>query len=192
MQIALPENEDRLSFQSFLAFCEANPDLRVERTNRGEIIVVPPVGGESDYRCVEVCGQLRGWAKGTGTGKAFGSSAAFALPNGAVLSPDAAWVSNERIASVSKSDRRGIPRITPEFIVEVLCPTDRLSAVKSKMREWIANGVELAWLIDGDSRQVHIYRQGQEPRVVSGVDTVAGEGPVEGFTLELNDIWEGL
>jgi Uma2 family endonuclease len=192
MQIALPENEDRLSFQSFLAFCEANPDLRVERTNRGEIIVVPPVGGESDYRCVEVSGELRNWAKKNRSGKAFGSSAGFILPDGAILSPDAAWVSNDRIAQVSKSERKGFVRAVPEFVVEVLSPTDRLTTAKAKMREWIANGVELAWLIDGDSRQVHIYRQGQEPRVVSGVDTVAGEGPVEGFTLELNDIWEGL
>src|SRR3954462_14884764 len=116
MQIVLPElnapvtltlDPDRgVSDDEYWAFCEANPDLRVERTAHGEIVIVPPAGGESDYQTLEVGGELRAWAKRTGRGKAFGSSTAFLLPDRSALSPDAAWVSDLRMAPLSKEERR--------------------------------------------------------------------------------------
>ena len=202
MQIALPEltstatlvldREHGVSLDAYLAFCEANPDLRLERTAQGEIVIVPPAGGESDHRCVDAIYQLVGWARKDRRGKAFGSSVEFILPNGAALSPDAAWVSNARLATLTKEQRKQFLRVVPEFVVEVLSPSDRLKEAQRKMLEWLANGVELAWLIDGDSRCVHVYRQGCEPTVCSGIETLAGEGPVEGFVIELAEIWEGL
>jgi Uma2 family endonuclease len=201
MQIALPEltspatlildRERGLSDEEYLAFCEANPDLRLERTAQGEIVIVPPAGGESDYRCVDTSRQLAEWARKNRRGKAFGSSE-FILPSGAALSPDAAWVSNERLAALTKKERRQFLKLIPEFVVEVMSPSDRLAAAQRKMDEWIANGVELAWLIDGDERAVYVYRKGCEPRLHSGVEVLAGEGPVEGFLIELGEIWEGL
>jgi Uma2 family endonuclease len=202
MQIALPElnvpahlvldREQGFGDEEFLGFCEANPDLRLERTANGEIIIVPPAGGESDYRGLEAAGQLRNWARKDGRGRSFGASAGFILPDGSILSPDSAWVSKERLASLTKSQRQTFVRLTPEFVIEVLSPTDRLKSAQRKMKAWIANGVELAWLIDGDTRSVYVYRHGQEVQVHTGLDQVAGEGPVEGFVLELSDIWEGL
>jgi Uma2 family endonuclease len=202
MQVALPElhapvtlildREQRLSDEEYLAFCEANPDLRLERTSRGEIIIVPPAGGESDYRCVEVAGQIREWSRNSRRGKAFGSSVEFILPDGAAFSPDAAWVSNERLASLSKAERKQFLRVVPEFIVKVMSPSDRLGTAREKMLEWIANGVDLGWLIDGDTRSVYVYRRGEAPRQFSGIDSLAGEGSVEGFALDLAAIWEGL
>ncbi|MES1262445.1 MAG: Uma2 family endonuclease [Acidobacteriota bacterium] len=202
MQVALPElhapvtlildRERRLSDEEYLAFCEANPDLRLERTSRGEIIIVPAAGGESDYRCVEAIAQIREWSRNSRRGKAFGSSVEFILPDGAAFSPDAAWVSNERLALLSKAERRQFLRLVPEFVVEVMSPSDRLGAAREKMLEWIANGVDLGWLIDGDTRSVSVYRRGVEPRHLSGIASLAGEGPVEGFVLDLKSIWEGL
>jgi Uma2 family endonuclease len=202
MQIALPEltvpatlildRERGLSDEDYLAFCGANPDLWLERTARGEIVIVPPAGGDSDYRCADTIRQLGNWARKSRRGKAFGSSTEFLLPNGAALSPDAAWVSNERLMALTKEQRRQFLRLVPEFVVEVMSPSDRLAAAQRKMDDWIANGVELAWLIDGDARSVYVYRKGGEPRVYSGVEVLAGEGPVEGFLLELGEIWEGL
>ncbi|MGD1069728.1 MAG: Uma2 family endonuclease [Bryobacteraceae bacterium] len=202
MQIALPElkapatlildDEKGLSDEQYLRFCKANPDLRLERTAQGEIVIVPPAGGDSDYRCADTIGQLRNWARRDGRGKAFGSSIQFWLPNGAALSPDAAWVSNQRLARLTKKQRGEFLRLAPEFVVEVMSPSDRLAAAQRKMREWLANGVELAWLIHGDARRVYVYRQGCEPQLYSGIETLAGEGPVEGFTLELGEIWAGL
>lgn len=184
--------EDRLDDDQYFAFCMANPDLTVERTAQGEIVIVPPAGGESDYRSLDAAGALREWAKKDRRGKAFGSSVQFLLPDGSGLSPDAAWASQDRLTMLSKDELRRFPRLTPEFVIEVMSPSDRLSAAQRKMRVWASNGVELGWLIDADHRRVFVYRGDAEPRVITDADSIAGEGPVEGFVLPLSEIWEGL
>ncbi len=186
-------NPDHLmTDDEYYDFCVANPDIRFERTEQGEIIVVPPAGGESDHRCLDCGSQLNSWAKRDGRGKAFGSSAEFILPTGAALSPDAAWVSNVRLSQLSKSDRRKFMHVSPEFIVEVMSPSDRLSAATEKMQMWMRGGVDLAWLIDADARAVYIYRTNREPEQRTGISKLAGEGPIEGFELDLTDIWAGF
>jgi Uma2 family endonuclease len=202
MQIELPElatsatlilgDEDRLNDDQYFAFCAANPDLNVERTAEGEIVIVPPGGGDSDYRNAETVLSLGQWAKKDGRGRFFSPSIQFMLPDGSGRSPDAAWVSKERIALLSRSERRQFLRLVPEFVIEVRSPSDRLAAAKKKMRQWMANGVELGWLIDGDNRTVYVDRDSAEPRVVENAESIAGEGPVEGFVLPLAEIWEGL
>jgi Uma2 family endonuclease len=202
MQIALPEltapatlildGEDRLTDDQYFAFCMANPDLNVERTSCGEIVIVPPAGVESDHRNVSVVAILYLWAQKDGRGEVFGPSAQFLLPDGSGLSPDAAWVSKERLSDLSKEEKRVFPHLVPEFVVEVMSPSDRLSAAKKKMGLWMSNGVDLGWLIDGDARRVYVYRGTSEPRVVTDANSIAGEGPVEGFLLQLEEIWEGL
>jgi Uma2 family endonuclease len=202
MQVALEElnlpaklvfdSDAGLSLDKYLVFCEQNPELRSERTAEGEIILVPPAGGESDYRCLELGGQLRDWARKNRSGKVFGSSVEFILPDESALSPDAAWVSDERLGTLTKEQRRQFLRVAPNFVVEVLSPSDRLPTATAKMRQWTLNGVELAWLIDGDRREVHIYRPGREPEIRNGIETLSGEGALETFTADLTDIWEGL
>lgn len=200
MQVALPEldapailNLNReVSAADFEEFCAANPSLRAELTAHGEIIIMPPAGGESSYRSLDVAAELRNWAKATASGKAFDSSAAFVLPSGAILSPDAAWVANEKLQSLTPAQRRRFLRLTPDFVVEVVSPSDRFADTEKKMQEWIANGVALAWLIDGDARAVSIYRPNLPPDIRKGVLAVSGEGPVAGFSLDLADIWAGL
>jgi Uma2 family endonuclease len=170
----------------------ANPDLRIERTAEGEIVIVPPAGGESDNRNVEVAAQLFMCVKKTRLGKVFGPTAQFILPDGAAMSPDAAWVSDEQMGALTKKQRRQFMPVVPEFIVEVMSPSDRLRAAQRKMLQWMSNGVELGWLIDGDNRCVYVYRQGCEMRQVCDVARLEGEGPVAGFVLDLTDIWAGL
>jgi Uma2 family endonuclease len=175
----------------YYEFCMASPDVRFERTEHGEIIIVPPAGPESDHRSLDVGSQLHIWAERDGRGKAFGSSAGFILPTGAALSPDAAWVSNVRLSKLSKNELRKFPRLIPEFVIEVMSPSDRIKRAKEKMETWLRGGVELAWLIDGDRKAVHIYRAtGAELR--SGIAKLLGEGPVKGFKLDLEKIWAGL
>ena len=203
MHVVLPEQalparlalnpELRMNDDEYFAFCMANPELSLERTAEGEIVIVPPAGMESDYQSVEVIAQLRQWARRDGRGKAFGSSVEFILPTSAALSPDAAWVSNERLARVSKAQRRKFPPLSPEFVVEVISPSDRLPDAKKKMEEWLRGGVELAWLIHGDEQKVYVYRAGHaEPAVLSSVATLKADGPVAGFELDLTSIWAGL
>jgi Uma2 family endonuclease len=154
---------------------------------------MPPAGLESDNQSLDAGAQLRDWTKRDGRGKAFGSSAEFILPTGAALSPDAAWVSNRRISQISKEQRRKFPPICPEFVIEVMSPSDRLPAAKKKMGEWMRAGVELGWLIDGDAQTVYVYQAGRaEAEMLTGILKIAGIGPVAGFELDLTEIWAGL
>ncbi|HEV2200938.1 MAG TPA: Uma2 family endonuclease [Bryobacteraceae bacterium] len=185
-------SEHGLPLEEYLAFCRANPDLRCERTAEGEIVIVPPAGLEGAYRSGKAYSQLDRWVERTGLGKAFDSSAEFILPDGSALSPDAAWVSGESLARVTHAERRKFPRLCPEFVIEVMSPSDRLKTAKEKMEVWIANGVELGWLIDGDHRTVYVYRKGRAPATRKGIDEIAGEGPLKGLVLKLDAIWRGL
>jgi Uma2 family endonuclease len=184
--------EDELTDDEYFEFCAANPDVRIERTVEGEIKIVPPAGDESSFRNGEFFIQLGYWAKRDGRGKAFESSAAFLLPDGSALSPDAAWVSNRLLATVTKQQRRKFMPVCPEFIVEVMSPSDLLRAAQAKMEQWIANGAQLGWLIDADSKTVYVYRPARTVEERTGILEIAGEGPVEGFVLDLQDIWAGL
>jgi Uma2 family endonuclease len=136
---------------------------------------------------------LQSWAKLDARGRVFDSSAEFILPTGAARSPDASWVSNAKLRRLSKKQLKKFPPLCPEFVVEVTSPIDRLGAAKGKMAEWIAGGVELGWLIDGDRQTIYIYRAGRkQPEKRVGIESLAGEGPVAGFELDLTEIWEGL
>ena len=203
MQVTLPEEalpakltlnpELRMNDDEYFAFCMANPDVRFERTAEGEIVIVPPAGWESDSRGAEVIVQLGVWAKRDGRGRVSGSTTEFILPTGAALSPDAAWVSNRRLSQFSREQRQKFLPVCPEFVVEVMSPSDRLKAAQKKMEEWMRAGVELGWLIDGDERTVYVYRAGQAgAETRTGILQISGEGPVAGFELDLTDIWASL
>jgi Uma2 family endonuclease len=202
MQVAIPKDATsvKLSYdaggepsdQAYLAFCRANPDLRVERNAKGEILIVPPAGSESSNRSLKVAAQLGTWAERDGRGEAFDSSAQFMLPDSSALSPDAAWVSNESLRRFSKRERRGFLHLCPEFVIEVMSPTDRLKDAKAKMEQWIANGAHLGWLIDGDAETVYVYRKSHAMKMHRGIAELAGQGPVNGFVLKLGAIWKGL
>ena len=177
---------------AYFAFCAANPDLRIERTSCGEILIVPPAGAESSYRSGKVHTYLDSWATRTKKGKAFDSSCEFILPSGAGYAPDAAFVSNAKLAQLSKAELRKFPKLVPDFVVEVFSPSDRLPRAKERAQQWIDEGVALAWLIDGDNETVWIYRPGQAPEKRVKIAELAGEGPVDGFVLGLQEIWAGL
>lgn len=188
--------ERRFGEEAYWAFCVANPNLRSELNANGEIVIVPPAGGESEYRSADISSQLFAWARRDGRGKAFGSSGGFTLPSGAVYAPDAAWVSNARLSTLTKEQRRKFIPLAPDFVVEVLSPSDRLPAAKAKAQEWLDGGSALVWLIDGDHRTVWVYRQGSPMAstfiFADEISELVGEGPVEGFLLNLDGVWEGL
>jgi Uma2 family endonuclease len=181
-----------LSLDQYLVFCAANPDVRCERTAEGEVVIVPPAGGEGSYRSGNAFAQLERWAEVDEDGVAFDSSVAFLLPDGSALSPDASWVSRESLNRLSREQRREFLRLTPEFVIEVMSPSDRLKPAKAKMECWMANGVSLGWLIDGDHETVYVFRQGRNTVTRRGVQELAGEGALKGFRLKLASIWHGL
>ena len=175
----------------FFEFCQRNKDLRIERTAQGEIIVMPPVGFEASDRELSAGAQLRAWAKRDGRGRASGATAGFILPNGAVRSADAAWISRIRLASVPRLELAKFPHLCPEFVIEVRSQSDSLRALQAKMQEWIDNGAELGWLIDPAKRVVYEYTR-DGVRRFNAPSRMKGHGPIAGFTLDLREIWEGL
>ena len=183
---------DGLTVEQYLVFCEANPGLRCERTAEGEVVIVPPAGGEGAYRSMKAAAQLEQWAEEDGRGVAFDSSVEFLLPDGSALSPDASWVARETLNRLTREQRREFLRLSPEFVIEVMSPSDRLKPAKAKMERWVANGVALAWLIDGDKETVHVYRPGRNAVTRKGLQELAGEGAVKGFRMKLAAIWRGL
>ncbi len=170
----------------------ANRDWQIEQKADGEIIILPPAGGESSYDSLEASAQLREWARRDGRGKAFDSSAGFELPNGATRSPDAGWVSDLRLRALTREQKQAFIPLCPEFVIEVQSPSDSLPRLKRKMWEWIDNGAQLGWLIQPNAKIVIIYRPGRGPEECAGISCIEGEGPVAGFALDLTSIWAGL
>lgn len=182
----------RMNDDEFYAFCQRYPNFRIERTAKGEVIIMPPPGGETSYRNSDLNYQLARWTKRDKRGMAFESNVEFILPSGAARSPDASWVLRSRLDKLTKSQKRKFLPLCPDFVVELTSPTDRLKQVKTKMREWMENGAQLAWLLDPDRTTAYIYRPGREPEELVNPPKLAGESPVKGFTLNLTDIWAGL
>jgi Uma2 family endonuclease len=177
-----------LSDEAFYQICQANPELKFERTAAGELVVMSPTGGETGDRNRRITQRLGNWTDEDNTGLAFDSSTCFRLPNGAERSPDAAWISLERWQSLTKDERAGFPPLAPDFVLELRSPSDSLKALESKMQEYIDNGVRLGWLIDPQNRRVHIYRPHQPVEIVQSPASLSGEDVLEGFTLDLDKI----
>ena len=202
VQVLLPDTETtspiriqverRLNDDEFWDFCAQNPGLRIEREASGDLLIMPPAGAETGFRNSDLIAQLTTWAKQDGRGRVFDSNTEYILPDGAALSPDASWVAAERLDKFSKRQKKRFLPLCPDFLVELTSPTDRLPRVKTKMEQWMSNGARLGWLIDADRQTIYIYRPAQQPEPLTGVDYVLGEGPVEGFRLELSAIWQGL
>ncbi|MGI0496401.1 Uma2 family endonuclease [Limnospira platensis] len=179
-----------VSQEQFQAIAAANPDLRLERTATGELLVTPPTGSESGKRNSRIIGQLDRWDEAhEELGVAFDSSTGFILPNGAIRSPDASWVSRPRWEALTPEVRRGFAPLCPDFVVELRSPTDSLSELRQKMGEYLENGARLGWLIDPQNRRVEIYRPQQEIEVGEDPTELSGGDVLPGFVLRLNRIW---
>jgi Uma2 family endonuclease len=173
----------------FYALCQNNPDMRLERNADGDVVIMPPTGGDTSRRNAEIIVQLGVWARRDGSGVLFDSSGGFRLPNGTVRSPDAAWVEKGRLEGLSAEERRHFLPLCPDFVVELRSESDSLYAVQEKMREYAACGARLGWLIDPSELRVEVYRLEQPVEVLAGMSAVSGEPVLPKFALELDNIW---
>jgi len=178
-----------LTDENFLQLCLANRDLRFERTATGELVIMPPTGGETGNRNGRLNQQLFNWTDVDGTGIAFDSSTGFKLPNNADRSPDASWIKLERWHQLTQEQRTKFLPLCPDFVVELLSPSDNLQVIQEKMQEYQNNGVRLGWLINRRARQVEIYRIGKEVEVLNSPISLSGEDVLPGFVLNLAVIW---
>jgi Uma2 family endonuclease len=174
-----------LTDQQFFELCQLNQDLKFERTAEGELIIMPPTGGETGCRNVSLAAQLWNWNERTGLGVVFDSSTGFHLPNGADRSPDVAWVAIDHWNALSPQQKQGFPPIAPDFVIELRSPTDSLTTLQNKMVEYLENGVRLGWLINPQDWQVEVYQLGSERAVLTAPQQLSGEEVLPGFSLSL-------
>lgn len=185
--IILTMKSFRLSDEEFFRFCVENDPLKFERDENGNIIVMANTGGKTGRLNMKIAFQLEKWNMENKLGESFDSSTAFRLENTAVRSPDAAWVSKERWERLTEKEKEQFPPICPDFVIELLSVSDELASTQLKMREWIANGCHLAWLINPYEQKAYIYRHGGKTEVVDSFEgKLFGEEVLKGFEFELN------
>jgi Uma2 family endonuclease len=178
----------RVTPEEFEKLCQDNPERSFELTASGELIVMPPVGGESGNSESELGGELFVWNRQTRLGKTFSSSTIFVLPNGAQRSPDAAWVELSRWEGLTPEQRKKFPPLAPDFVIELRSETDRLPPLREKMEEYRSNGVRLGLLIDPKDKQVEIYRLGQEIEIDDSPTSIDCSEVMPGFILDMSSI----
>lgn len=178
-----------LTDEQFYQLCINNRDLCFERNANGDLLIMSPTGGETGNRNIEIAYQLQAWSRQNKSGLAFDSSTGFKLPNGANRSPDASWITlNKWNALTPKQQQKFIP-LCPDFVIELLSPSDKLTDTQNKMQEYIENGTLLGWLINRRSKQVEIYRPKQKVEILDSPQSLSGEDILPGFLLNLETIW---
>lgn len=178
--------------QAFFEFCVANSEstLRFEREADGEVRLMPPSGSETGKANGCILARLFIWNEANGEpGYVFDASSGFRLPSGAVRAPDIAYVQKSRYDALTKDEREHHAPVAPDFVVEVMSPSDRLGTVQSKMKEYMENGVRLGWLIDRRNRTVSVYRPGQDAQTLPDPEAVSADPELAGFTVRLAPVW---
>ncbi len=173
------------SDDQFYQLCQDNQDWQLERTAKGELLIMPPIGGISGNREANFISLLWLWNQRTQLGKVFSSSTIFRLPKGGNRSPDAAWVANEVWASLTLEAQEKFPPICPNFVIELRSRTDSLSQLQEKMQEYLDSGLQLGWLINPQAQQVEIYRPDQSVEIIQLPAKLSGENVLPEFILDL-------
>ena len=176
--------------EKFWEICQANLDLRLELTAAGEVIAMSPTHSWTGRQNSGLTAQLWNWNDRRELGLVFDSSTGFTLPNGAIRSPDAAWIKNERWNTLTEEQQRyQFSPIAPDFVVELRSSSDEVEILRAKMQEYRDNGVRLGWLIDPQQRQVEIYRVGKPTEVMRSLTMLSAQEVLPQFELNLNKVW---
>jgi Uma2 family endonuclease len=178
-----------LTGDEFELLVRDNPEIRMELTAKGELVLMSPTGSKTGLLNSEINRQFGNWAKEDGAGLVFDSSTLFVLPNGARRSPDVSWVRRERWERLTEAEKEGFAPLCPDFVIELRSRSDDLPPLEDKMLEYVANKAQLAWLIDPLRRRVYIYRPGRVTEVLEDPETVSGDPELSGFVLQLKELW---
>jgi Uma2 family endonuclease len=179
-----------ISDEQFYQLCIQNPETQFERNSEGEIVIMPPTGGETGKRNAKLITRFTVWNEQSGLGEVFDSSTGYKLPSGANRSPDVSWIKQERWDALTTEQKAKFIPLAPDFALELMSPTDYLVNTQAKMREYLENQVKLGWLINPQAKQVEIYRLGQDAEVLTAPQSISGEEILPGFILDLADIFE--
>ncbi|WP_199246959.1 Uma2 family endonuclease [[Phormidium] sp. ETS-05] len=177
-----------VTHEQFVELAQANRDIQLERTATGQLIIMPPRGGKTSLRNADISGQLWLWNSPTKLGVTFDSSTGFHLPNDSIRSPDAAWVSRGWDA-LTPEQKEGFAPLCPDFVVELRSKNDPKEKLRDKMKEYLANGARLGWLIDPQTQEVEIYRPEGKVELLEKPASLSGEDVLPGFVLDLTEVW---
>ena len=193
--VVLNLEQVNLTDEQFYNLCQVNQSWNLERTAKGDLVIMPPVGGESGQREADLITDLNIWNRQTKLGIVFSSSTIFSLPNGGDRSPDAAWISDSRWNTLTDKQKKGFPPICPDFVIELRSQSDAIRPLQEKMREYLDSGLKLGWLIDPQNNQAEIYRCDYTPHnrkadrdreIVQLPVQLLGENVLPGFILEID------
>jgi Uma2 family endonuclease len=179
----------KVNNQEFFEFCQRNPEWQMELTSAGDLLIMPPTGGETGRINFNLTVFFGAWVAANGTGIGFDSSTGFTLPNGAKRSPDLAWVTRARWEALTVEEREAFPPLCPDFVVEIRSRSDSIDALQTKMDEYLANGTQLGWLIDPLEKKVYIYRPSAAVDCLENPQSIAGDPVLPGFTLDVQRLW---
>jgi len=175
-----------LTDEQLFQLCVDNRNLKIERDSNLDIIVMSPTGALTGKYCAEILRQLANWNLSYGLGEVFDSSAGFTLPDKSMRSPDAAWLLRDKFNSLPDEEKNKFPHVCPDFIVEVMSPSDTLKMLRSKMLEWIKNGCSMALLIRPDEEIAEVFHQDNSVEEIHGFNkTISGGDILPGFLLDL-------
>jgi Uma2 family endonuclease len=173
--------------EQFETLCHDNPELRLELTAQGELIIMPPASWESSEKNGDLFGEVWTWNRQTGLGKVLDSSGGYVLPNGALRSADVTWIGQVKVNTIPPGV--AFPELVPDFVIELRSSKgDSLTKLQEKMIEYRDNGVRLGWLINPQQKQVEIYRLGKDVEILEAPTTLSGEDVLPGLVLDLRSI----
>ncbi len=181
---------DYISEEDLKRLCAKNPELKFETNAAGNLIVMSPTGTQTGEKNGDLFLQIGLWNRQYKLGKVFDSSTGFKLSNDSVRSPDVSWMTLDKWNSLSNKQKRGFAPIDPDFILELMSPTDDLITVQKKMAEYMSCDIKLGWLINPDDKQVEIYRIGQDKEVLNNPSSLSGEDIMSNLVVDLVDIWQ--
>lgn len=187
--LSLKSLTDKITDEVLEQLCRENPEAKLETNARGQLIIMSPTGSQSGKFNLSLSSQVWYWNSQTLLGVAFDSSTGFKLSNGAVRSPDVSWIAIAKWNALTDKQKRGFAPIDPDFVIELMSPTDETMELQQKMSEYMACGVRLGWLINPDEKQVEIYRQGQDKQLLSSPISLSGEDFLPGLTVDLAEIF---
>lgn len=181
---------DKITVEHFERLCQLNPELKFETNSRGDLIVMSPTGYETGKVNADLITQFGMWNRQYKLGVVCDSSTGFILPNGAIRSPDVSWIASQRVANLTPEEREKFLPLAPDFVLELMSPSDRLNIVQDKLQEYIDNGVRSGWLINPKQQQVEVYCRGKSKKVLDKPSGLSGEDILPELVIDLDFIWK--
>ncbi len=179
-----------LTLEQMAALRQLNPGLRLEFSGQGDLEMSNRPTTETHWRTNKLYMMLANWTMDDRSGVVFDDSTCFVLPNGAMRSPDLAWVRKSRLVQHGiKRKRPKLLTICPDVVIRLRNGAESETHLVGIMREFMASGTEIGWLIDAANQSVRVFSQGEPELLLEKPSSISGEPVLEGFSLHPDLLW---